>query len=97
MPRNNQQKSRFVISILLILLSMQISSLTHASEHLLNATDLLCVVHLEADQFSHLLTTNTHTIIDVQKRIRRDLQYKSLITIHSIHNYHSRAPPIFIL
>jgi len=87
-------KSRlFVFLSLLILSFMQISAVAHANEHLLNTSETRCITHLEAEQFSNLLTANTLELNHKQQVDKPKIQKKRLTSNCILISYLSRAPP----
>ncbi len=90
-----QQRTILVFSILLVLLFMQFSAMSHAAEHPLNTTELSCITHLEAEQFSNLLIVKGFEIIDNHNTLILHLHNKNFTINGSTQNYQSRAPPAF--
>ncbi len=101
MQKNSQQRTlqlrtRQVFTILLILLFMQLSAKSHATEHQLHAAELSCITHLEAEQFSNLLIVKDLEIFDNHNTLILHLHNKNF-TINGLTQYYqSRAPPAFI-
>ncbi len=93
MQQKSIQNKRFVSLFLLILLTMQISAVTHANEHLLNTSETQCIVHFDAEQFSNLLTPKNLELIQKQQVVKPYIQNKGLISNRIIISYLSRAPP----
>ena len=96
MQRLIQQRTRLVISGLMILLFMQFSAISHANEHLLNYSEIHCITHLEAEQFNHLLVVTAIEIIDNQKNFISYSLCNSVLATQFTPYYQSRAPPLLI-
>ena len=87
------KKYKLAISALLLLIVMQFAAIAHANQHDFKSTDLRCITHLEAEQFSNLLhSTQPETAI--QKRaIKPTLIKLERSFSQSLASYSSRAPP----
>ena len=89
----NNNRKILASLILLVLLFMQLSAVSHANEHLLNTSETKCIIHLEAEQFSNLLSTHNPELSENNQVHYPIIQNKSLSSNHIIISYLSRAPP----
>ena len=72
---------------------MQFAAIAHASQHDFNSTDLLCITHIETDQFSNLLHTTQPEPTTQNPAIRHSLLEHEQSFFQSLASYSSRAPP----
>ena len=93
MHRINNNRKILASMILLVLLFMQLSAVSHANEHLLTTSETKCIIHLEAEQFSNLLSAKNPELTENEQVHNSYIQYKSLSSNHIIISYLSRAPP----
>lgn len=95
--KERHKKYKLAISCLLLLLFMQFAAIAHESEHSFNSTDIICIIHLDVNQFSNLLHSSQSVSYFQAQQIIPLRLLTNLVTPKTLTNYLSRAPPALFL